>query len=392
MISVDGGPGAVSRPSPNPGLPTPDQGEGKRCYKVLFLLPGLNSYGVAKATLSLACGLINRGHSVHCASQADEDVVKEWVSRGVCFVPVPFQGANRSPGALWSVGQALARLLQRERFDVIHSHHRQTTLIAKLLRPWRSCPVVTTCHGILQGRRALSAWGMRVICVSQDTQQHLVRRFGVKPERAVVIHNGIDLGSWAGLSMRGLAHAPKRPDEPFTVTSLARLSPEKDLGTLLKAMSMVIVTFPRARVWLAGTGELESELKALARTLGIGHAVRFLGLVSDVRPILAATDVFVLSSTTEGLPMSLLEALAAGVPVVATRVGGIPTVVKHRETGCLVPACDARLLADEITYLFQHPQQAREMCIRGREVVEREFSVARMARETERVYQSVIEA
>jgi glycosyltransferase involved in cell wall biosynthesis len=358
-------------------------------YRILLLYSELNRYGVAKSMLGLAQGLQARGHQVCCAADAVPGVAEEWESCGLRFMPLPFISSRSSTIAALSAILPLARIIRQERIQIVHSHHRRTSFLVSLLRPWIKAPLVTTCHGVLQGRRGMSLWGDTVICVSEPTRQRMVDYFGVRPEKTVLIHNGIDVAAWRNLRS-DTSRPPHNSGDSPCITNISRLAQEKDQGSLLRAMALTLVKYPGARLRLVGSGPLEAELKALARELGIAVSVDFVGEVSDVKPLLAQTDVFVLSSTTEGLPISLLEAMAAGVPVVVTNVGGMPALVRHGQTGRLTEPQDFRRLADEIGFVLSHPEQVREMCRKGQELIEREFSLSQMAVRAEAVYSELM--
>jgi glycosyltransferase involved in cell wall biosynthesis len=363
---------------------------GRDQLRILFLFPGLNCYGVAKSMLTLSRELVARGHSVYCGSEASGETAAEWVSHGIRHIPMPLNALRRSPIAAAAAAILLVRTVRRERVHLVHSHHRRTSLLASLVGPMTRRPLITTSHGRLHGRKWLSCWGSRVICVSEDAREHMIEHFGASRERTVVIHNGIDVSTWRNLRAGAAKPSPHAAPRPVYLANIAKLSEEKDQATLLRAMPSILGTFPRARLRLVGAGRLKPELKLTAQRLGIEEAVDFVGEVGDVRPILELTDVFVLCSTTEGLPMSLLEAMAAGVSVVVTEVGGMPRLVRHRSTGCLAPAGDAHRLAEEICFVLSNPDEAEAMRRRGQALVEREFSAARMAREVESVYRDVL--
>jgi glycosyltransferase involved in cell wall biosynthesis len=171
---------------------------------------------------------------------------------------------------------------------------------------------------------------------------------------------------------------------------VARLSPEKDVATLIHAVRHALrLLGPEQAAFtleIVGDGASRPQLESLSRNLGLGDTIRFLGERSDVASLLAHASMFVLPSLTEGISLTLLEAMARGLPVVATRVGGNPEVVVDGVTGFLVPVRDPAALAAAMVRIHQCPTLAAEMGLRGRRRVEQEFSVQKMIREYEQQY------
>jgi glycosyltransferase involved in cell wall biosynthesis len=167
---------------------------------------------------------------------------------------------------------------------------------------------------------------------------------------------------------------------------VARLSPEKDIATLLGAVALAAREHPPLRLEIAGDGPLRAELEAEASALGIADRVTFLGEVGDVPALLWRASLLALSSRTEGIALTLLEAMARGLPVVATAVGGNPEVVEDGRTGLLVPPGDSQALARAIVELIGDPERALRMGRDGRLRVERAFDARRMVADYEALY------
>ena len=200
----------------------------------------------------------------------------------------------------------------------------------------------------------------------------------------------------------GIAHRPPRegatdvrcelnlPSKSRIVLTAGRLSEQKGHRTLLDAIPAVRRAVPRAQFVWVGSGPLEGELRSQIARLGVGDCVHLLGKRGDVPELLAASDLFVLPSLFEGLPLIVLEAMAAGKPVVATDVCGTAETVRDRQTGRLVPARDPEALAAAISHALTHPDLAAEWGRAGRRLFEREFTAARMARETASLYEALL--
>ena len=293
------------------------------------------------------------------------------------------------PPGLWpSLVLRLARLFRRGQADVVHTHNERPLIYAApAARLARASCVVHTRHGrgVRNTRRQdfLARLAARAVdhyvCVSEDSAELTVTQ-GIPRRRVEVLHNGIDTRRF---EFRG-------PSVGGPAVVVARLAAEKDVATLLHATALVIRQWPSFRLAIAGDGPCMPELRQLTSELGIGAHVQFLGMMRDVPALLANAGLFVLSSVSEGVPLTLLEAMACGLPVVATRVGGIPEVVVDAETGTLVQPGDPVALAAAIVRLVADDERSRQMGAAGRRRVERLFEIRQMVAAYERMYASKI--
>jgi glycosyltransferase involved in cell wall biosynthesis len=210
---------------------------------------------------------------------------------------------------------------------------------------------------------------------------------GFPSSRVGVIHNGIDPGRQPdeGERMRARKTLGFGADA-FLVGSVARLDPVKDLKTLIAAYARLHTHPGHAALVLVGDGEERAALEACARDLGVAGGVHFVGYRADIRHLLAAFDVYVNSSVSEGVSLTILEAMATGLPVVATRVGGTPEVVLHGNTGLLVEPRDPAALATAIDELGRDRDRGRALGAAGRVRVDTFFTIDRMVSDYARVY------
>jgi len=232
----------------------------------------------------------------------------------------------------------------------------------------------------------------RIATVSEEVAQMVTREWGMPAARVSVVHNGVRVPPLdQGHEMR--AHWRRElsiGDDEVLIGTVATFRPVKDLHTLLEATACVVKVKPEARLVLFGDGPLRADLTATIERLGLGSVVRLPGWRRDATQLLPAMDVFVLSSVSEGISLALLEAMAAGVPVVATRVGGNVEVLNDPCTGLLVPPRSPADLADAILRLIDDPVQRRQLSAGGRRRVEAAFSLKRMVNEYERLYTSLV--
>jgi glycosyltransferase involved in cell wall biosynthesis len=283
----------------------------------------------------------------------------------------------------------LTSLFRRVGADVVHAHNTKPLIYSgPAARLARVPAFVYTRHGqrtnARRGENILYRMAVRTadraVTVSDDGARLAVKD-GLDPKRVRRIWNGIDTGRFA--------FAGSAPGGPAVM--VGRLSPEKDVQNLLRAVEIVVRAQPRFRLEVAGDGVCLPELRELSSRLGLSPSVRFLGEVRDVPALLARASMCVLPSLTEGVSLTLLEAMARGLPVVATRVGGNPEVVADGETGLLVPSAQPERLADAIVQLYNDPARGSEMGRAGRRRVETNFDVRQMVASYEALYDQVLE-
>jgi len=235
--------------------------------------------------------------------------------------------------------------------------------------------------------RLLARRADRIMCNARALRDFLVGR-GLPSDRIEVVYNGLDLEEFDRLASMPPAPLPEA-DGPVIAT-VARLEPQKGVGNLISAFRLVARRFPAARLWIVGDGPQKTSLVRQAVREGIGERVLFLGLRNDVPALLKRVDLFVLASLWEGLPNAVIEAMAAGRAVVATRVDGTPEAVSHEETGILVPPGDIGALAEGIARLLADEGLRARFGQAGRLRIARDFDMATMVSRTQQLYEEVI--
>ena len=256
-------------------------------------------------------------------------------------------------------------------------------------------PHLITMHGSryyagrLQRRIAMRAavgYSRHTVAVSKPLAEHLRQDLLVKPSRISVVANGVRHRTPARTSLRDELRLA--PDDMLAV-SVGNLYPVKGHSHLLDALAQLAARHQRLHVAISGRGDLADALSAQARASGIGERVHLLGLRSDIPEVLAAADVFVLPSLSEGLPLALLEAMFAGRPIIASDVGEIAVALEHGSSGILVPAGDSTALAHAIDGVLSDPERARELGVRARHRALAEYDVAHMVRRYGSMYEGV---
>jgi glycosyltransferase involved in cell wall biosynthesis len=291
----------------------------------------------------------------------------------------------------------LRKSLQDNHIEVLHTHNYKSTLIGWLAARPLNIALVATVHGYtdMNGKVSLyEALDRFVLRISFDqvavVQEKLLS--DMPAAKRVVIRNGIDIKKFArskeeGQRIRQQYHIH---EDDFVIGSVGRLSPEKNQKFLLETAALIMKQNPKVKVLLVGDGSERKNLEALCKKLHIESNVVLTGIAEDVASMYQAMDVFVLSSLTEGIPLTILEAMASRVAVVATRVGGIPQIVHDKENGLLVDSQDVTALKAKIEWLMQNPQQRQTLAKAGAVFVEQKCSLGNMGRQYEQVYESAI--
>lgn len=293
--------------------------------------------------------------------------------------------------------RAIRNFISEREFDILHTHGYKANIYGYRAAKSTRASLVATAHSwpgkspILRLYalldRVMLRWFDHICAVSSKVADDLCR-FHVSNEIITVVENGIDIGQLSG--GRPVLREELGLRENPLVGFVGRLAPEKGLEYLLRAAAGMLNTLPTAKVILAGDGPKRSALEKLARQLGIEKSVIFLGRRSDLESIYASFDVFVLPSLNEGMPLAVLEAMAAKKPVVATRVGAIPKMVKDQQTGLLVDAGDITGLQSAISLLLGRRDLCRTFGQSGHEVAKTLFSSDSMAKNYLSIYRRVI--
>jgi glycosyltransferase involved in cell wall biosynthesis len=291
----------------------------------------------------------------------------------------------------------LARWLRSHGVQLVHTHNRMALIYGAPAGRLAGAAVVHTKHGNNpRGGTRLIAGNLAgrlvhaFVAVSEETAAFARRRHEVDERRLRVITNGIELSRFHP-APAGRARVRAElgiADDAWVVGTVGRIAAEKNHARLLRAVAPLLG--PAARLIVAGDGPLLPPLRELAASLGIAPSTHLLGVRRDVPDVLNALDVFAMSSDTEGLPLVVLEAMATGLPVVSTAVGGIANVVDEGDTGFLVPAADEAALRDRIARLQDDRAASRAMGDRARANAVTRYSAERMQRDYLELYARVL--
>ncbi len=285
--------------------------------------------------------------------------------------------------------------------DIVHTH---SSLSGRIAAKTLGIPVVYTKHNLVRIpsasgevppaagpiKRQVNAITARalsdgVIAVSQGVYDELIES-GIDSSLVTCIPNGIDLSPYKPLDL----FKKRQESEQILIGTVARLHPQKALEVMLEAAKIVLASLPKAKFIIGGIGPLEEFLKAKIRKLKLEPFVKMVGFVEDVPGFLSKLDIYALSSDYEGLPLAVLEAMAQGLPIASTAVGGVPEAVVDGENGFLVERRNSRLLAQSIVRLAVDPQLAAQMGRASRKRMETLFDAKIMAHKTVQVYHKAL--
>ena len=365
--------------------------------RILFLSTSMGMGGADSQLIAAAQELRTRGHEIRIVSLTALGPMGEQARQ----LGLPTESLEMRRGIPDIRGLLrLSRMVRAWRPDVVHSHMVHANLMARALKVMAPVPVlISTIHNIYEGGALLMAgyrWtnGLvdRMTIISEAAAERFIRERIVPADLLRVVPNGVD--------PEPLRQVPAEASDQIRATlglgrefawlAVGRFELAKDYPNMLRAFAKVRERQPQAVLLLVGKGSLQPEIEALARTLELGSAVRFVGVRSDVPAVVSAADGYVMSSAWEGMPMVLLEAAAGGLPIVTTRVGGNQEAVLDGETGFLVPPRDPEPLAGAMLRLMSLSEaERRALGERGREHVRLRYGLSRVADRWEELYREV---
>jgi L-malate glycosyltransferase len=386
--------------SENPGQAMASQGSAAQegTMRVFHMVNSLDVGGSEHQMVEVVSRQKTRGYcvTVGCLSSKGclADTLKD---SGISVFEFNPRGGLFRPRGIFQVFRLMC-FLTRHRFDVIQTHDLYSTLVGVPAAWLARVPVILSC------RRDLSHWwwytpwhrkllrsiqnrSTYVIANSQAVRDFLVEQDKFDPSLVRVVRNGVDFERFANAPRHRQELFPHLPPGSKLVAVVANMNVQtKGHADLVLAAREVCREIPEAKFLLVGDGVERPRTAAMAAQLGLSETVLFLGRRNDVSTILACCDLFVLPSWAEGLPNSVLEAMAAGIPVVATRVGGTPEIIQHGVNGLLVNPRDPHRLAEAIMQILQDPPRARALAEAGQNRVRIEFGFDRLLADLDRLY------
>jgi glycosyltransferase involved in cell wall biosynthesis len=363
---------------------------------VLLINTQMEAAGAQKAMLELARGLKQRSHEVTVVTMYDKDayvpLFEERYGLEIVNLELKQPGARSPLVNGWRFVRGLARLyglMFACRPQIVQTFTHYSNILGMFIAWLARVPVrISSQRNPLKG---YPVWLLRLdrvvansflthkmVAVSEGTRRFSIEEEGIRPDKLVTIHNGINLERFS-IDLPPEAERKLRQEiglerDSLIILTVARLHPQKGHKYLIEAIPHIVRDFPRARFLFVGDGELKEELTGQVEQAGLSDFVRFLGVREDVPQLLAISDLFVLPSLWEGLSNAVLEAMAAGVPVIASNVEGAPELIVHEKTGLLVSPADANALKQSVQHLLINESLRTSIAEASKESVERKFS------------------
>jgi len=352
--------------------------------------------------LILAKYLNKEKYNIFVTARKNGDFEKDVINAGAIPIDISF-----SRKFSLSVLIKYIKLLKKYRIQIIHSHGAPVSFYSRLARKFLEFPAIITTYHISIERitdinrfqkniykivdRIGSISDDKIIAVSNAVKESLISECWLPSCKIEVVYNGIDIPRFSGdTDGSKIIEELNLTSEDKIIGIVARLSHEKSHITLIKAMKKVIKDVPNVKLLIVGDGPLKVSLMRSVKKMKLNDFCFFLGIRKNIPEIISCLDVAVLSSVTEGLPISLIEAMTSGKCVVGTDVGGIPEVIDHGENGLLIPPNDPEKLAEALIYLLNNPDIAKKMGEKGIKIAKEEFSYQIMIKKIERIYDESI--
>ena len=366
--------------------------------KVLHLISSAGMYGAENVVAALARDLQQMGHEMRVglivnAHRPPNDVAEQFEARCLDVLLIPCRGrADRE------TVHKVRQILVSEDIQLLHTHGYKADIYGYLAVRKMGLPIVATRHSqlakgqgpVVRAYELLDVQFLRcfdaVVAVS-DSIAEATRQLGIAPDRVSTIPNGIDLGPFASASQR--QHS--RSGEELRIGTVARLIERKGIDHFLKAARVILNEFPRTRFVIVGDGPYRDNLEGLAKELKIEGNVSFEGTLTDMPNVYAGFDILVLPSLEEGMPMTILEALASQLAVVGTSVGAIPELIIPGQTGVLVRPGEVDELVEAVRSLIIDPELRHHLGKKGQTLVRERNSSGHMSRKYFQLYEQLVE-
>ncbi|MFA6216035.1 MAG: glycosyltransferase [Candidatus Omnitrophota bacterium] len=363
-----------------------------RKINLLFLNYSFDIGGIETLILAMCRSLDKSRFNISVCSFKEKNFLKnEFEQLGIAFYQ-----EKKQEGIDLKLIIKLSKLFKDQNIDIVHSHNAAQWFYAVLACiGLKKTKIIHTQHSTLRPEefkliyflRYLAIRTTAVVCVVKNVAEYLLVKAKVNAKKIKVVYNGIDTKKYSN-------EAALKPDKTVfgipsvcrVIGNIARLAPVKDHKTLMDGFKIAFSQLPDIRLLLIGNGPMMEELKQYARQLNIEKEVIFLGDRRDIPELLRILDIFILSSLSEGLSITLLEAMSAALPIIATEVGGNPEVIANSKTGLLIPSRSPDKLAQAIIWMLQNHQESITMGRRALQVVIEQFSIEKMTSEYEKLY------
>lgn len=365
--------------------------------KILFVLRPVEG-GIKKYILTLTRGLDKNKFKIYLASP--ENIIDNDSScKDIIFIPLKIKGEINPILDIIAI-KNLVKIVKKEKIDIISSQGFKATFLSAIAGKLTSVPTVSTVHTFLFSplwskkrikiyklvARLLFKYIRKIIVVSRSIGREL-ENIGVDKNKIVVIYNGISCSmQYKNIDISITKEKLGFKKESFVVGNISRFVPHKGIEYFLKAIPEVINKYPQIRFLLVGDGPEKENILNIISCLHIENLLTILPYQKNIEDVLGIIDILVVSSVTEGLPYTVLEAMLYGIPVVATEVGGIPEIIEDEKDGILIPPYNASKISEKIINLFEDESKRKKISYYGRKKIMESFTEDIMIKKTEDVY------
>jgi len=363
--------------------------------KILFLATHLNYGGISSYILTLAEELSTRDIKVFIASSGGV-LEGKLESLGIKHIKIPILTKSEINPKLLVALVKLIKFVNKNNIQIIHANTRVTQVLGALCRKFSGVKLITTAHGFYKvrlGRTIFACWGDRTIAISNPVKNHLVNDFKLDSNIIRIINNGIDTKRFNPLVK---SRYSKIIEEKFNIKkrpiigAISRLSDVKGIEYILIAIKKLKKDYKNITCLIIGSGKESQKLKNLVKDLDIEENVKLIPSLWEIEKMLSVVDIFMCASLQEGLGLSLIEAMACGVGVVATRAGGIVDVIQDRHNGLLSEIKDADSLARNVRILLENKALYGKISQNAALTAKDNFNINKMANLTTSVYSEVL--
>jgi len=364
--------------------------------KILHITFSIDTGGLETLVLRLCEGIKERFEPLLCTLSSGGDLWRRFRRLGV-----PVYHLTKSEGLTPLLSLKIASLIRNLKVDLIHTHNVGPLIYGGLASVITGLPLVHTEHSRLPRHekrlrsieKLLSLKASKIVAVSKCIADQLIDEQGIKPDRVKVIPNGVDVELFgnARQEREDVREELGIEDTEIVIGTVGRLAAVKDYTTLIQAFALVKAGGEGTiKLLMVGDGPERKKLEKIADEIGVREHVIFLGMRDDVPRLMAAMDIFALSSVDEGLPLAALEAMSVGLPIVATDVGGIPEAVGHGLNGFLIPPRSPQQMAIALLKLIHDPELREKLSIQARKRAVERFSIKAMIKAYQALYEEVI--
>ena len=361
---------------------------------VLHINAGEVWSGIEQRILTIGKLLRSKKFNIILAVSPSSPLYKKAGSYNIPLLSLKIGKWKFNPAVIWK----LSRFLKTHKVDILHTHRSSDqwigVLAVRLFGLSGQCMIIRTRHNFTRiknnwmNNKLYKEWTDRIIAVAEVIRKQLIDENGISGNTIFTIHSSIDTEKFKGGFDGGkIRNEFGISSDTVIIGMIGRLREHKDYPNMFAALNIIIKKVENIKLLIVGDGILESQLKSMVQKMELSNYVIFAGKREDIPQILSAIDIFALSSSLEGSPAVIKEALVMGKPVASTNVGGVPEIIQNGITGCLVQPHDPEALANAILSAINNMDKALEMAKKGKQVIINEFSETGLTKLTAEVYQ-----